>query len=149
MTWITPAETPPTFPRQIAYSYWKGMRFASEGAYWAMPLVALEAATAQRGEMIEAVERVRCRHERRGTQIDRFDDVIAEVLVEPGAPSRAHPVAGLQNRLEPRAGTAAHESEMAPMPAGHQLDDGVGLAMTPRAEHNRDIAPLHGVARFS
>jgi len=55
MTWITPAETPPTFPRQIANSYWKGMRFASEGAYWAMPLVALEAATAQRGEMIPTI----------------------------------------------------------------------------------------------
>lgn len=55
MIFSTPRETPPTFPRQISNSYWKGMRFASEGAYWSMPLVALEAATAKKGEMIPTI----------------------------------------------------------------------------------------------
>jgi hypothetical protein len=52
MTTITAAEQVPSFPRQISNSYWKGHRFASEGAYWGLPIVALEVATAKRGEMV-------------------------------------------------------------------------------------------------
>jgi hypothetical protein len=55
MAWITPGDTPPSFPRQISNSYWKGLRFATEGAYWGIPVAALQAATAQRGEMIPTV----------------------------------------------------------------------------------------------
>ncbi len=95
--------------------------------------IALRQQPAQCGEMVEAVQSVRRRQERGGTQVDRFDDVIAEMLIEPGTPGCAHPVAGLQHRLEPRAGTAAHETEMAPVPERHQFDDGIGLAMAPSA----------------
>lgn len=52
MSWITPKETPVSFPQKISNSYWKGSRFASEGAYWGIPIVALEVATAKPGELI-------------------------------------------------------------------------------------------------
>lgn len=52
MAWITPKDTPPSFPKKISNAYWKGSRFASEGAYWGIPVVALEAATAKRGELV-------------------------------------------------------------------------------------------------
>src|SRR6516162_7476532 len=110
--------------------------------------IALRQQPAQRGEMVEPVERVRRREERGGTQVGPLDDVIAEVLIEPGTPGCAHPVARLQDGLEPRAGAAADETEMAPVFARHQLGDGIGLAMTPRAEHNPDIGPLHGLPDF-
>src|SRR5262249_21287764 len=110
--------------------------------------ITLRQQPAQRSEMIEAVERVRRGQECGGTQVDPLDDVIAEVLIEPSAPGCAHPVARLQYRLEPRAGTAADETEMAPMPARHQLDDGVGFAVAPRAEHNADVRPLHDLPDF-
>lgn len=48
----TPNEPIPSFPKQISNSYWKGHHFASQGAYWGIPVVALEVATAKRGEMI-------------------------------------------------------------------------------------------------
>lgn len=48
----TPNEPIPSFPKQLSNSYWKGHHFASQGAYWGMPIVALEAATAKPGEMI-------------------------------------------------------------------------------------------------
>ena len=105
--------------------------------------IALGQQPAQRGEVIEPVERVRAREKAGGPQLDRFDDIVAEMLVEPRAPGRAHPVAGLQHRLEPAPGAAAHETEMPPVLARHQLGDRIGLAMAPRAEHDCDVAPLH------
>ena len=54
--WEAPAvATAESFAKQIGNSFWKGWRFASEGAYWGMPLVAIEAATAKRGEMVPTI----------------------------------------------------------------------------------------------
>src|SRR5262249_15905595 len=66
-----------------------------------------------------------------------------EVLVEPRAPDRAHRIARLQHRPHPRAGTAAHEAEMPAVLAGHQLQDGIDLAVPTHAEHDPRIGPLH------
>lgn len=49
---ITPVEKLPSFPKQISNSFWKSYRFANEGAYWSIPVIALEVATAQKGEML-------------------------------------------------------------------------------------------------
>lgn len=51
MLFITSTEIAPSLPRQISNSYWKGHRFASEGAYWGIPIAALEVATAKPGEL--------------------------------------------------------------------------------------------------
>lgn len=52
MAWLTPREEPVTWAGNVKNAYWKGHKFASEGAYWGLPLVAFEVASAQRGEMI-------------------------------------------------------------------------------------------------
>lgn len=54
--WEAPVEAVANnFPKQIGNSFWKGWRFASEGAYWGIPLVAMEAVTAKRGEMVPTI----------------------------------------------------------------------------------------------
>ena len=65
--------------------------------------IALRQQPAQRREMRHAVDHMRGRQQRRGMQLQRLDRVVAEVLVEPRAPDRAHHVAGLQHRPQPRA----------------------------------------------
>jgi hypothetical protein len=52
MAWLTPRDEPITFSREIKNSYWKGHKFASEGAYWGLPILAMEVASAKRGELI-------------------------------------------------------------------------------------------------
>ena len=54
--WKAPVEAvAESFPRQVGNSFWKGMRFAGEGAYWAMPMIAIEAASAQKGEIVPTI----------------------------------------------------------------------------------------------
>jgi hypothetical protein len=48
----TYANTIPSFAKDIKNAYWKGYRFASEGAYWGIPVVAMETALAKPGEVI-------------------------------------------------------------------------------------------------
>ena len=76
-------------------------------------------------------------------QPQRLDRVVAEMLVEPRPPDHAHRVAGLQHRPQPRAAAAAHQAEMAAVLARHHLEDGVGLAVAPRAEHDAFVGPFH------
>jgi hypothetical protein len=66
------------------------------------------------------------------------------MFVKPRPPHGADQIADLQHRFVPRPGAAAHETEMSPMLARHQLNNGARLAMTASAEHDTDIGPLHG-----
>src|SRR5688572_9418831 len=71
------------------------------------------------------------------------------MLVEPRTPDRAQIVAGLQDRLEPRAVAAAHQPKMAAVLAREQLGDGVGLAMPLDAQHDGVVSPLHRFEVYS
>ena len=72
-----------------------------------------------------------------------LDRVMAEMLVEPRAPDHAQLVAGLQHRAQSRRGAAAHHAEMAAVFARHHLEDGIGLAVAPAAQHNAFVGPFH------
>src|SRR5262249_59602 len=65
------------------------------------------------------------------------------MLVEPRAPGGTHPIPWLQDRTQPATRAAPHQTEMAPVLARHQLEDGARLPLPPRAQHNALIAPLH------
>src|ERR1700680_2767527 len=111
--------------------------------------IALRQQPAQRNEMMDAIERVRGREIRRRPQIESFDRVIAEMLVEPRPPRDAHQIARLQHRLVAGTEAAAHKTEMAPVLARHQLDDGARLAMAAGAEHAPRIGPVHVRSPYS
>src|ERR1700691_4227456 len=66
------------------------------------------------------------------------------MVVEPGAPSRAQRIAGLQHAAQPPAGAAAHQPEMAAARLSHQFENDAGLAVAPHAEHDAFVGPLHG-----
>src|SRR5262249_55522125 len=93
--------------------------------------------------MRHAVERVRDRQKRRRARVEAFDHVVAEMLVEPCPPSGADAIARLQHRPQPRARPSPHQAEMAAVRARHNLEDGVGLAVTLAAEHDAFVGPLH------
>ena len=96
-------------------------------------------------EMRHPEERMRQRKISAKRELVAFDRVVAEMLVEPRAPCRAHSVAGLQHRLEPRAEAAAHQPEMAAVLAREQFGDGAGLAVAADAEHDAFVSPLHRI----
>src|SRR5581483_3023914 len=83
-------------------------------------------------------------------QIETFDRIIAEMLVEPRPPGRAQQIAGLQHAAQPRAGAAAHQTEVPAALQRHQLENDAGLAVPFDAEHDAVVGPLHGryVARL-
>src|SRR2546423_9686448 len=70
---------------------------------------------------------------------------MAEMLIEPGAPHRTHRVARLQHRAQARAGATTQETEMAAVPARHQLDDGVGLAVPAHTQDDTLVGPFHSL----
>jgi hypothetical protein len=53
---ITPQEQIPeellSFRKKVTNSFWKGQKIGAEGAHWSIPLIAMETATAKRGEVI-------------------------------------------------------------------------------------------------
>ena len=102
----------------------------------------------QRGQMGDAIDRVRRGEEIRRAQAHRLHRVIAEMLVEPRPPGRAHAIAGLQHRLHARAEAAAHQPEMAAMLARHQFEDAARLPVPLDAEHDAFIGPLHLLTSF-
>ena len=106
--------------------------------------IALRQQAHQRGQMGHAIDRMRGRQQRAGTELRAFDGVGAEMLVEPRPPNRAHAVAGLQERPHPRAGAAAHEAQVPAVLARQQFDDGGGFAMPPDAQHDALVGPFHG-----
>ena len=108
--------------------------------------IALRQQPAQRREMGDAIDHMRRRKLRGAMQAQRLDRVIAEMLVEPRPPDHPQGVAGLQHRAQPRAAAAANQAEMAAVIARHHLDDGVGLAVAPRAQHDAVIGPFHGAS---
>ena len=87
----------------------------------------------------------------RRAQIDPFDRVIAEMIVEPRPPGGAQRVARLQDTAQAGACAAAHQPEMAPVLLRHQFENDAGLAVALDAEHDAFIDPLHRgyVARFA
>ena len=107
--------------------------------------IALRQQPAQRRQMRDAVDHVRRGQLRGAVQAQRLDRVMPEMLVEPRAPDHAHRVAGLQHRAQPRAAAAAHQAEMAAVLARHHLEDGIGLAVTPRPQHDAFVGPFHGL----
>jgi hypothetical protein len=54
MLWTTAKETLPNLgsSSRVVTSFRKGHKFAAEGAYWGLPIIALQAATAPPGELI-------------------------------------------------------------------------------------------------
>ena len=97
----------------------------------------------QRGEMADAIDGMRAAKIIRRAQAQALDRVIAQMLVEPRPPGRAHAIADLQHRLHARAEAAAHHAEMAAMLARHQLEDAARLPVPFHAEHDAFIGPLH------
>ena len=79
--------------------------------------IALRQQPAERAEMRHAIDGVRGGETGCRAQIDALDRVVAEMLVEPRPPGRAHAVARLQHRPQARAGAAAHQAEMAAVPS--------------------------------
>ncbi len=99
----------------------------------------------QRGKVRDAIDRMGRGKETRGPQVERLHGEIAEMLVEPRPPGGAHAVAGLQDRLHARGKAAAHQAEMAAVPARHHLEDAAGLPVALDAEHDAFIGPLHAL----
>src|SRR4051794_39738280 len=93
--------------------------------------------------MRDGVERMRERQKGRCAQSHGFDRKVAEMLVEPRAPHGANRVARLQNRAQARARPAAHQTEMPPMPARQQFEDGVRLSVSAYAQHHCFVGPFH------
>ena len=106
--------------------------------------IALRQQPRQRGQMGHAIGRVRRRQHGGGAQPHSLDRIIAEMLVEPRPPHRAHAVAGLQQRPHPLTGPAAHQAEMAAVAARQELDNGGGFAMPPHPQHDAFVGPFHG-----
>jgi hypothetical protein len=86
--------------------------------------IALRQQPRQRGQVGNAIHRMRRRQHGGRAQPGALDRVIAEMLVEPRPPHRAHAVAGLQHGPHPLAGAAAHQPEMPAMAARQELDNG-------------------------
>ena len=63
--------------------------------------IALRQQPRQRGQMRHAIDRVRRGQHGGRAQPDALDRIIAEMLVEPRPPYRAHAIAGLQQRPHP------------------------------------------------
>ena len=105
--------------------------------------IALRQQPAQRPQMGDAVDHMRRGKLRGAMQVQRLDRVMPEMLVKARPPDHAHGVARLQQRAKPCAATAAHQTEMAAVVARHHLDDGAGLAVAPRPQHDAVIGPFH------
>jgi hypothetical protein len=106
--------------------------------------LALGKKAAQSREMGHTMHRMRRIEKSRRAQIDTFDRVIAEVIVEPRPPGRAQRIPRLQHPPQPRASTAAHEPKMTAALVRHQFENDARLAMAFDAEHNAFVGPLHG-----
>jgi hypothetical protein len=76
-------------------------------------------------------------------QMQRLNRVMPEMLVKTRPPDHPYGVAGLQQRAKPRATAAADKAEMAAVTARHYLDDGAGLTVAPRPQHDAVISPFH------
>jgi hypothetical protein len=105
--------------------------------------VALWQHAAERGEMSDAVESIRERQERRRARIERLDRVVTKMFIEPCAPGATDAVTRLQHRPQPRARPSPHQTEMAAVGTRHQFEDGIGLPVTPGAEHDALVSPFH------
>ena len=105
--------------------------------------IALRQQAAERAQQRDAIERMRQGQERRRRQIKPFHHEVAEMLVEPRAPGGAQAIAGLQDRTQPGARPAPHQTEMTPALARHQLENGARLPVPPHAQHDAFIGPLH------
>jgi hypothetical protein len=81
--------------------------------------------------------------QRTSTQRNRLDRETAEVIVEPCAPMRTYGISRLQYRPHPASGSAADQTEMTPVFARHQFENGIRLAVPPDPEDESVIAPLH------
>src|ERR1700741_118596 len=105
--------------------------------------VALGQEPHQGSQMGDAINRVRDRKITRRTQAQALNCIIAEMLVQARSPGRAHAVAWLQDRFEPRTKSAAHETQMAPMVTRHQLEDAIRLPVPLDPQYDAFIRPLH------
>jgi hypothetical protein len=106
--------------------------------------IALRQKPAQRGQMGDAIDHVRGGKLRGAMQMQRLDRVMPEMLVKPRAPHHAERVAWLQQGAEPRAVATADEPEMPAVAPRHHLDDGAGLAVATRPQHDAVVGPFHG-----
>lgn len=105
--------------------------------------VAFRQEAAQGGGVGETIERRRGIEEPRRSEIKPLHRKVAEMLVEPGPPGQADPIARLQHRAQPRARRPAHEAKVAAMLAGHRLENGASLPVALDAQHDGFIDPLH------
>src|SRR5215471_6207954 len=110
----------------------------------ALVRVALRQQAHERGEMGHRIDRVTNSEQITGAQPQALDREMPEVAVEPRPPGDARGIARLQDCAHARTAAAAHQAEMAAMEPRQHLEDDVGLAVPPRAQNNRLVAPLHG-----
>src|SRR5579864_5115162 len=96
--------------------------------------------------MGHAVDRVLRSEQVRRAHLRAFDQVIAEMLVEPRPPYRRHAVARLKQRAHPLARPAAYKAEMPAVTARQKFDDGGGFAMPPYAQYDAFVGPFHGAS---
>src|SRR5215471_11283939 len=81
--------------------------------------------------------------EGRRTPIERLNHVVTEMLFETGLPLKAHAIAGLQNRTEPRACAAPDEAQVASVRSRHHFQNSAGLPMAATAKHDALVGPSH------
>src|SRR5215831_14854727 len=105
--------------------------------------VAFRQQPAQCTEVGHPIGRMRNVEEGGRREFEPLDRIGAEMLIEPGAPSSGHAIAGLQDRAQAPACSAIDQAEMTSMLAGHQFENGIRLPMAARPEHDPFIAPLH------
>src|SRR5579872_7470896 len=95
--------------------------------------------------MSHAVNGVLEREQVRRTQLRAFDQVIAEMLVEPRPPSRRNAVAWLEQRTHALARPTAYKAEMTAVATRQQFDDGGGFAVPPYSQYDPFVGPFHGM----
>jgi len=105
--------------------------------------IALGEVTQEMRQGRKAIQGHRGAHEACGAQIQALDLIGPEVLVEPRAPSHMDGIPRLEHGLQGFRAAAMDQAQMAPMPAGHQLEDDARFPVFADAENDAFISPLH------
>src|ERR1700738_267758 len=105
--------------------------------------IAFRSQPAELGKARQSVKRVGHRQERCRPQLDPFDGIKPEMLVQPGLPYSADAVACLQNGAQPPASSSPNEPQMAAMLARHKFHDRTGFPVTLASKYDCFVTPSH------
>ena len=97
----------------------------------------------KRGHRIQARQRQTVLHGHRSAAAQRLDGEGANMILQPRAPCHVKLCAGLQTGRNLAAGASAHDPSVAALFGGEDFNDRRSLAMSPRAQQDALIAPLH------